>query len=443
MPELADPVAYVGLDVSQDEAVVCFLLADGREPVARWAVANSHPGADALVARLAELAQTAAWSPRAADRAGGDQSLLVAPGLRPQERAAPLPFRPRSTASTRSWSRASGSHFGALPKTDRIDALFIAERLRFGRHSRPLPGRRPLRPPPETHSLPLPPRTDPGPREELLPDLPVPELLRLRPGRRPSATPFGATSSAVLEEFTTEELVQTPLEDLARYLDGKGHGTSATRTRWPQHSSARPGTPTDSTRSSMSRSRSSSAPRWRRSGPSRSNSRTRQDHRPRADAPFPQHAHPRCPGLGPVWTAGLVAELGDITPLDNEAAIAKFAGLVWQPHESGEFQAEDTTLAKTGNTYLRYYLVEGANSVRLHCPSTRAYYQAKFAQSPKHAHKRALVLTARKLVRLIDALLRAGALYRPRDASGPDGGAYPNYPPTQRQPTSRRAAGVG
>ena len=50
--------AFVGLDVSQQEAAVCFLLGDGREPAPRWTVPNSQPGADALIARLAALAQT-------------------------------------------------------------------------------------------------------------------------------------------------------------------------------------------------------------------------------------------------------------------------------------------------------------------------------------------------------------------------------------------------
>ena len=45
------------------------------------------------------------------------------------------------------------------------------------------------------------------------------------------------------------------------------------------------------------------------------------------------------PGLGPVWTAGLVAEIGDIHRFDNDAALAKYAGLVWPPQESGTFQA--------------------------------------------------------------------------------------------------------
>ncbi|MGX7104870.1 IS110 family transposase, partial [Globicatella sanguinis] len=40
-------------------------------------------------------------------------------------------------------------------------------------------------------------------------------------------------------------------------------------------------------------------------------------------------------------------------------------------------------------------------------------YHKKFQEVPKHQHKRALVLTARKLVRLVDVLLRNHQLYTP------------------------------
>src|SRR5262245_7981208 len=51
-------IAYVGLDVSQDDASVCFLLADGAEPLPRWSIPNTAPGADSLAATLKELAHT-------------------------------------------------------------------------------------------------------------------------------------------------------------------------------------------------------------------------------------------------------------------------------------------------------------------------------------------------------------------------------------------------
>jgi len=74
------------------------------------------------------------------------------------------------------------------------------------------------------------------------------------------------------------------------------------------------------------------------------------------------------PGLGPVWSAGLIAELGDITRFADDGAIAQYGGLTWEAYQSGGFQADDTAMTKRGNRYLRYYLVEAANSVRTHCP---------------------------------------------------------------------------
>src|SRR5699024_9805086 len=91
---------------------------------------------------------------------------------------------------------------------------------------------------------------------------------------------------------------------------------------------------------------------------------------------------------------------------EDETKIAKYAGLYWRKHQSGRFTAEDTSLTRNGNQYLRYYLVEAANSVRRHVPEYKDYYAKKYQEVPKHQHKRALALTARKLVRLVDALLR-------------------------------------
>lgn len=120
------------------------------------------------------------------------------------------------------------------------------------------------------------------------------------------------------------------------------------------------------------------------------------------------------PGIGRVYCAGILAEIGDIHRFNDQAAIAKYAGLTWRKHQSGKFEAEDTKRIKSGNRFLRYYLVEAANSVKRYDQEFRDYYQKKFAEVPKHQHKRALVLTARKLVRLVDVLLRNDQIYTPR-----------------------------
>ena len=120
------------------------------------------------------------------------------------------------------------------------------------------------------------------------------------------------------------------------------------------------------------------------------------------------------PGIGPVYTAGILAEIGQIDRFDDQASIAKYSGLTWSKHQSGKFEAEETKMIRSGNRYLRYYLVEAANSVQRCEPEFRAYYLKKYHEVPKHQHKRALVLTARKLVRLVDALLRNDQVYTPR-----------------------------
>lgn len=120
------------------------------------------------------------------------------------------------------------------------------------------------------------------------------------------------------------------------------------------------------------------------------------------------------PGIGKVFAAGILAEIGDITRFDDQAAVAKYAGLSWRKNQSGPFEAEDTKRIRSGNRFLRYYLVEAANSVKQNEPEFGQYYRKKYAEVPKHQHKRALVLTARKLVRLVDALLRNDQLYTPQ-----------------------------
>ena len=120
------------------------------------------------------------------------------------------------------------------------------------------------------------------------------------------------------------------------------------------------------------------------------------------------------PGIDRVYAAGILAEIGDIDRFNDQAAVAKYAGLTWRRHQSGPFEAEDTKRINSGNRFLRYYLVEAANSVKNRDPEFGDYYRKKYSEVPKHQHKRALVLTARKLVRLVDVLLRNDQLYTPR-----------------------------
>jgi len=119
------------------------------------------------------------------------------------------------------------------------------------------------------------------------------------------------------------------------------------------------------------------------------------------------------PGIGPVYSAGILAEIGDINRFDNHAALAKYAGLAWTQHQSGTFEAQNTRLIKSGNRFLKYYLYEAAFAAVRCDTEYRHYYDLKYKEVNKYQHKRALALTARKLVRLVFRLLKDRRLYIP------------------------------
>jgi transposase len=120
------------------------------------------------------------------------------------------------------------------------------------------------------------------------------------------------------------------------------------------------------------------------------------------------------PGIGMVFAAGITSEVGSIGHYPLEKNLASYAGLTWSKFQSGEFTAQETHI-KQGNQYLRYYLVQAANSLRIHNEEYKNYYQKKYDEVSIHKHKRALVLTARKLVRLIYAMLRDKRLYSSKE----------------------------
>ena len=121
-------------------------------------------------------------------------------------------------------------------------------------------------------------------------------------------------------------------------------------------------------------------------------------------------------GIGPVYSAGIIAEVGNIDRFSGQASLAKYAGLAWTRHQSGTFEGENTRLIKSGNKFLKYYLCEAAFSLVRCDTEYKSYYNLKYKEVNKYQHKRALALTARKLVRLIFRLLKDNRLYKPASA---------------------------
>jgi transposase len=119
------------------------------------------------------------------------------------------------------------------------------------------------------------------------------------------------------------------------------------------------------------------------------------------------------PGIGPVFSAGIIAEVGNINRFESQAGLAKYAGLVWKENKSGMFESQNTRLIKSGNRFLKYYLYEAASSLVRCDTEYKRFYDLKFKEVNRYQHKRALALTARKFVRLIFRLLKDNRLYIP------------------------------
>jgi len=405
---------HLGLDMSRRTGTACLLDHLGQAVVPRWNFPNNQPGAEEVAQKVAKLLKI-----------HGSTRILVgmeATGIYGWHLACFLSgtylLRPWGVQvyvlnpnRTLNFKKALGD----MGKTDRVDALVVAQWLRIGHLPTPFaidsvygPLQRLTR---FRYHL-----SQSLTREKLhalgILSLVFSELQIASPFQ----DPFGSTSQAVLSDFSLDELATKPLEELTSYLAQKGHGrlVKPEEVARTLQRAAKDSYRLDTLQNNALRLVLSVA---------LTNIRALSRHMDDLGTSIKQElkAIPlsicllSVPGLGPVYVAGLLAEIQDIHRFPNHAALAKFAGLTWRSHQSGDFTAEETPLTKSGNSYLRYYLVEAANSVRVLEPEYRAYYQAKYAEATKHHHKRAVVLTARKLVRLVDALLRDAQLYLPSE----------------------------
>jgi hypothetical protein len=117
-------------------------------------------------------------------------------------------------------------------------------------------------------------------------------------------------------------------------------------------------------------------------------------------------------GIGLVFASGIIAEIGDINNFEYQACLAKFSGLFWSIVESENYRSEEAHLVKSGNKYLRYYLTQASYSLTNFNPDFASYYKRKYNEALKHKHNRAIVLCARKLVRVVFSVLKQNKLYQ-------------------------------
>jgi transposase len=224
---------------------------------------------------------------------------------------------------------------------------------------------------------------------------------------------FGVAALAVLEEFgTPDDIVNIDVEQLAAFISEKGKNRSPRPVEIAKavQSAARgsyrlPKTVNDSVNQVLSISISSM-----RAMQTQIKALDKEIERQFDILP---NTLTSIPGIGPVLSAGMIAEIGDVNRFDGQAGLAKYAGLAWTQHQSGMFEAQNTRLIKSGNRFLKYYLHEAAFSL-LRCDKEfKRFYDLKYKEVNKYQHGRALALTARKLVRLVFRLLKDNRLYIP------------------------------
>lgn len=413
-----DTDLLVGVDVHRRTNVAQVMDGQGDLLESQLRFANNRPQTARLAQCLAEVAERGGFEAiHIAAEATNHYWLPFFCQLATDPRLAdwPLTLYPFNPRLVHNFKKALGD----LEKTDVVDVAVVTERLRFGKE---------LPQPFAMEELYLPLRSLTRYRYHL-----VGELVRVKSyclamvylkasaytakETVPFSDVFGATSRAVLREFASlEEIAAMPFEELVEWLDVKG------KRRFPN--------PEENARRLRQVAQTSfQLPQaWANIVHDIVSLNLRhisllETLIKRVDTAIAQEMEQipnsltTIPGIGPVFAAGIIAEIGNLARFDyNQAKVASYAGLKWKRNQSGDFEAQETRRTRSGNRFLRYYLCEAAQVVRMHAPEYRAYYQRKYQEVSKHQHRRAIVLTARKLVRLVVRLLTTNEPYRPRKA---------------------------
>ena len=402
---------HVGIDVSLRTHHVQFMDEFGQD-LASFLIDNNQPGADTLIRKVLETTKARQMhSVILGMEATSNLGWHLAHYLRQQFDG----YRPNLDSQIHVLNARKIARFkkgyDMLPKNDRIDAWVIADHLRFGRLPQAMTDSV------QFEALQRLTRTRFHMVQSITRDKTyfLNQLFLKFSGLRqdnPFSNSFGTTSLAVIQELEPEQVVQMPLQDLVDFLVDK----SRNRFENPEETAkelqkvARNSFRLDKVMKdpvNLSLSVTLSVIQHMESEVKKLD---------RAIAKLMKgipNTLETVQGIGPVYAAGMIAEIGDIRRFKNHSALAKYAGLVWNQYQSGEYEAEDTSRMHTGNKYLRYYLIQAADKVRKYDSEYATFYRRKADEALKHKHKRALVLTARKLVRLVFTLLTTNQLYKP------------------------------
>lgn len=401
---------FVGIDVSKKSNVVRFTDSNG-QTMCLFSVKNNQDGADKL---LQKIHDTLLHSDFSSISVGMESTSIYADHLAIFLRQNDFlkKWNIKVTVLNAKQVKAFKEAYPELPKDDNIDTLIIADYLRFGRISKEVSL--------DEKYLAL--RNLTRARFQVAMNLSREKTRFLNTlfykfssldTSNVFSNTFGATSIAVITEFfSTDDIINMSLEELANFIMDKGKNNFDNPERIAKELQA-------AARSSYRLSKTVNDSVNQLLAVQLVGIRSLQSQIKELDKAIESYMQlfpavlNSIPGIGPVYNAGILAEISDISRFKNHAALAKYAGIAWSRYQSGEFEASNTRMILTGNKYLKYYILEAANKVRMHDAEFKRFYQSKFKEVPKHPHKRALALTARKLVRLIYSLLSKNQLYIP------------------------------
>ena len=402
---------YVGIDVSSRSNVVCLMLPNG-DTLSTFSVANSHDGSSKLVKRILDVLSSQSLDTvkigLEATSVYGDNLVYFL-----KEDAGLVPFNRKIHVLNPKQVNKFKDSYNDLPKNDYMDAFVIADCLRFGRINKEVYIE-------DYHYLAL--KNLTRARYYAVCSL-VKEKQRFMnvlfkkystmAQEKVFSDTFSTTALAVYEEFeSAEALAAMDLKELTEFIIEKGKNrfpdpdSVAKAIQKAARSSYRlPKTVNDSVNQVLSISITSMKAL---------EAQIKEfDKAIAAQMELLPNVLTSVPGIGPVFSAGIIAEIGDINRFNSHKQLAKYAGLAWKQHQSGSFEAETTRLINSGNRFLKYYLCEAAFSL-VRCDKEYSdFYHLKYKEVNRNKHKRALVLTARKLVRLVFALLKDNRLYIP------------------------------
>ena len=322
---------FVGIDVSSKSNVVCLMKPDGAKH-SSFSVQNNLGGAKLLSKKIVSALEETQLSQLVigmeATSVYGDNLMRFL-----REDAATARFERKLHMLNPKQVKKFKEAYSDLPKNDYIDAFIIADNLRFGRTTREVTALQDY-------------------RYEALKSLTRARFFAVQSLTREKqrflnnvflkfssltqeevfSNTFGTTSLTILEAFDTiDDLANASLDDLICLIRTKGHGkfsdpeATAKALQAAARSSYRlPKTINDSVNQVLAVSISTM-----RAMDVQIKTLDKAIAEQLAIIP---NTLTSVKGIGPVYAAGLLAEIGDVNRFDSQASLAKYAGLVWNQH---------------------------------------------------------------------------------------------------------------